>query len=162
MNLTLAEAAIGAGAVLEAPAQRGQRRRAGGQRLLHRLAHRCARRAVLRRARRAARRPRLCRRRAGSAAPWPPWFRARAWLRCPMPRSSRPLLIAEDPLARPAGAGRARAPPVGPARGRHHRLGRQDHHQGSRRRGAGRKIQRAQVAGQSEQRLRPAAATAAP
>ena len=40
MNLTLAEAAIGAGAVLEAPASVRQCRRARRLRLLHRLAHR--------------------------------------------------------------------------------------------------------------------------
>ena len=73
-----------------------------------------------------------------------------------------PLLIAEDPLLALAGAGRACAPPVGPARCGRYGLGRQDHHQGSRGRGLGREVQCAQVPRQSEQRIRPAAATAAP
>ncbi len=69
---------------------------------------------------------------------------------------AHPLAHHRRSAPRPAGAGPPCAAPVGPARRRHYRLGRKNHHQGSRGRGAGRKVQRAQVAGQSEQRLRPA------
>jgi UDP-N-acetylmuramoyl-tripeptide--D-alanyl-D-alanine ligase len=65
-----------------------------------------------------------------------------------------PLLITEDPLlALQALAAHVRRQ-WGTASGGRNRLGRQDHDQGSSGRGSGRKVQCAQVPGQSEQRLR--------
>ena len=161
MNLTLAEAAIGAGAVLEAPASVpnagalvatgysiDSRTAAPGDLFFavrgERLDGHDFVAAAFERGAIAARG--LARTRGHAA-------RCRA-----RPSAAHRRRSAHSPCS----AGRARAPPVGPARRRHHRLGRQNHHQGSRRRGARRKIQRPQVARQSEQRLRPALATAAP
>jgi UDP-N-acetylmuramoyl-tripeptide--D-alanyl-D-alanine ligase len=97
MKLTLAEAAIGAGAVLEAPASFANAGRWSRLRLLHRLAHRGARRALLCRARRAARRPRLCCRRLERGAVAAVVSRARV-ATLPDAALAVPLLIAEDPL----------------------------------------------------------------
>ena len=139
MNLTLAEAAMGAGAVLEAPASvpnagalvaagysidsrtvapgdlffavRGERH--DGHDFVAAAFERGAVAAVVSRARAAS---------------------------LPDAALAHPLLIAEDPLARPAVAGPPCAPPVGTPRCGHHRLGRQNHNQGSRSRGPRRKV----------------------
>ena len=134
MKLTLAEAAIGAGAVLEAPPAR-QCRRAGALRLLHRLAHRGPGELFF-----AVRGERLdghdfvaaALERGAIAAVV---SRARV-ATLPDAALAVPLLIAEDTAHRPAVAGCACAPPVGQARCGRHRLGRQNHHQGSHRRRA--------------------------
>ena len=75
---------------------------------------------------------------------------------------ARPLLIAEDPLAAMQSLASHVRRQWGRRRRGHHRLGRQNHHQGSRSRGPRRKVSRPQIRRQSEQQLRPALATAAP
>ena len=74
-------------------------------------------------------------------------------------RKSR-LLVVEDSLLALAATGRGGAPAMGKAADRRDRLGRQDHHQGNHRARAGDAASRAEVAGQSEQPFRHAAAAA--
>ena len=86
MKLTLAEAAIGAGAVLEAPASVANAGALVVSRLLHRLAHRGRRASCSLPCAASGSTATTLWPRRSSAEPWPRWFRARGWPRCPMPR----------------------------------------------------------------------------
>ena len=133
------------------------RPRSGRRRILHRFAHLAAGRVVLRGPRRAAGRPRLCRSCAGQGRGR---RRGANEVRLRDSRDKSRLLVVDDPLTGSAAAGRGGAAAVGQAADRRDRIGGQDDDQGNHRARAGDAASRAEVAGQSEQSFRHAAAIA--